>query len=129
MFVARYRHTGGTSLNMQGILEDGMNRWAASNAECFEPGPKPSPSQWSRCLSPMSRSPQDNPISFESDRKAVTPSQMKPTRCGWNKIASLLDCNGLQARILSYSFLHGVYMRSGSKAFCIILQQLELKDL
>lgn len=29
MFVARYRHTGGTSLNMQGILEDGMNRWAA----------------------------------------------------------------------------------------------------
>lgn len=45
VFVARYRHTGGTSLNM---------------------------------------SPQDNPISFESDRKA---------------------------RILSYSFLHGVYMR------------------
>ncbi|CAJ1355463.1 unnamed protein product, partial [Effrenium voratum] len=45
VFVARYRHTGGTSLNM---------------------------------------SPQDNPISFESDRKV---------------------------RILSYAFLHGVYMR------------------
>jgi len=45
VFIARYRHTGGTKLNM---------------------------------------SPQDNPISFESDR---------------------------QARILSYSFLHGVYAR------------------
>eukprot|EP00434_Breviolum_minutum_P010237 symbB.v1.2.009035.t1/scaffold569.1/size186053/4 len=45
VFIARYRHTGGTKLNM---------------------------------------SPQDNPISFESDRKA---------------------------RILSYSYLHGVYMR------------------
>eukprot|EP00439_Symbiodinium_sp_Y106_P056908 s3134_g8.t1 len=45
VFVARYRHTGGTKLNM---------------------------------------SPQDNPISFESEWKA---------------------------RVLSYSFLHGVYMR------------------
>ncbi|CAK9118097.1 unnamed protein product [Durusdinium trenchii] len=45
VFVARYRHTGGTSLNM---------------------------------------SPQDNPISFETERKA---------------------------RILSYSYVHGVYMR------------------
>mmetsp|Transcript_26683 Transcript_26683/g.60233 ORF Transcript_26683/g.60233 Transcript_26683/m.60233 type:complete len:790 (+) Transcript_26683:30-2399(+) len=45
VFVARYRHTGGTKLNM---------------------------------------SPQDNPISFESDR---------------------------QVRLLSYAYLHGVYMR------------------
>mmetsp|Transcript_63076 Transcript_63076/g.112100 ORF Transcript_63076/g.112100 Transcript_63076/m.112100 type:complete len:797 (-) Transcript_63076:71-2461(-) len=44
-FIARYRHTGGTSINM---------------------------------------SPQDNPISFESDR---------------------------QARVLSYAFLHGIYAR------------------